>query len=146
MEITKAVILADEEDPVWAVIPGGMESTADTAQKALRQAAEKAGISVNDIDRISATGAGNQYIEFTNQKLPEFLCLARGIDSVLPSIKILLDLGARKSLAVKCSGGKALKLAASSKCAAGTGDYLKMVANIFNINTDEMSERSFKSK
>ena len=146
MEFTKAVILAGGKEPVWVSIPGGMESTAETAKKALRQAAEKAGIPVNGISNITATGAGSQYIEFTDKKLPEFLCLAMGIDSVLPSTKVLLDLGSRKSLAVKCSRGKAIKLAASSKCAAGTGAYLKMVANIFNINTDEMSELSFKSK
>jgi predicted CoA-substrate-specific enzyme activase len=146
MEITKAVILIKEKEPEWITIPGGMESTAETAQRALVQVVEKAGISTKDVGYISATGVGSQYITFANQRLPEFLCVARGIDSLIPSTRILLDLGARKSMAIKCNRGKITKISASSKCAAGTGTYLKMVANIFNINTEEMSCLSFKSK
>lgn len=106
---------------------------------------EKTGISKEETERISVTGTGAQYIAFANAQLPESVCLARGIDFLLPSTRIVLDLGARKSLAVKCKEGKALKLAASSKCAAGAGAYLKTVANIFNIDTEEMSNLSFKS-
>jgi predicted CoA-substrate-specific enzyme activase len=146
MEITKAVLLKEKKSLEWVAIPGGMESTDQVAQKALKLVTEKAGISVNDISSIKATGVGSQYVSFTHDNLPEFLCLARGIDYLLPSVKVLLDLGARKSLAMRCSRGKATKLAASSKCAAGTGTYLKMVADLFHINTDEMSDLSFKSK
>lgn len=145
MEITKAVILIDGKEPIWVKIPGRMESTVATAQKALGQAAEKAGVSPKDVNCITATGAGSHYITFAGQQ-PEFLCLARGIDLLLPSARILLDLGARKTLVIKCNGGKVIKMAASSKCAAGTGAYLKMVANIFNINSEVMSELSLKSK
>jgi (R)-2-hydroxyacyl-CoA dehydratese activating ATPase len=146
MEITKAVIFNGEKDLYWVSIPGGRESTAGVAQRALDQVIAKAAVSVSDLSCIIATGMGREYISFANQQLPEFLCLAKGIDFLLPSTRTLLDLGARKSLAMKCRGGRSLKLAASSKCAAGTGTYLKMVANIFKLDPDEMSELSFQSK
>ncbi len=113
---------------------------------ALNQAAEKAKVSVNDVGHIVATGVGRKYITLATEESPEFLCLSKGIDFLLPSTRTLLDLGARKSLAVKCSGGKTMKFATSSKCAAGTGTYLEMVANVLNVNIYEMGELFFKSK
>ncbi len=145
MEVTKAVILNGKRDFEWAVIPGGSESTAQVAQTALNEAAKKAKVSVKDIGYIIATGVGREYIPFANQGLLEFLCLAKGIDFLLPSARMVVDLGARKSLAVKCSGGRAIKLAASGKCAAGTSAYLEVVANVLRINIREMAELYFKS-
>lgn len=107
---------------------------------------ERSGGEEKDIEFIVCTGMGREYVTFARQKLPEFMCLARAIDFLTPAARILLDLGARQSIAIKCRGGKALKLAPSSKCAAGTGAYLKMVANIFNLTVDQMSELSFNAK
>jgi (R)-2-hydroxyacyl-CoA dehydratese activating ATPase len=146
MEITKAVILQENEVSAWAAIPGGRESTAQVARRALDQVLERAGVEESDIGSTVATGLGRDYVTFAEQKQPEFLCLASAINFLVPSTRILLDLGTRKSIAIKCHGGKALKLGSSSKCAAGTGTYLKMVANIFNLTIEQMSELSFKSK
>ncbi len=146
MEITKAVILKGEKDFDYITLSGGRESAAQTARKALNQLIEKAGISVKDVNFIVATGLGREQITFANQNLPEFLCLVRGIDFLWSSTRTLLDLGARKSLVIKCNGGKAIKVATSSKCAAGTGTFLKMVANILSTSVDRMSELSLKSK
>jgi len=146
MDITKAVIFNGNDVTARAAIPGGRESADKTARKALEQVMEQAGAESADIDNVAATGIGRDYITFADQKLPEFLCLVSGIDRLLPSTRIVLDLGTRKSLAIKCRNGKTLKMAPSSKCAAGTGTYLKMVANIFNLSIEEMSELSFKAK
>jgi predicted CoA-substrate-specific enzyme activase len=146
MDITKAVVLKGEKDLDYITLPGGRESTDRVARKALDQVIQKAGISAKDIDFIIATGTGREQVTFANQNLPEFLCLARGIDFLWPSARTLLDLGTRKSLVLKCNGGKAIKVASSNKCAAGTGTSLKMVANILNVSIDRMSELSFRSK
>ena len=146
METTKAVILDNENDPQWAVAPGGTETTVRLAEKTLAQAAEKARIPVKEIDYIIATGIGREYLSFAHHELPEFQCLAKGIDSAIPTTRTLLDLGARKSLAVKCSKGRTLKVASSSKCASGTGTYLDMVSNLLNIDYDKMTEMSLKAK
>jgi predicted CoA-substrate-specific enzyme activase len=146
MEITKAVVLKGEKDLDYVTLPGGRESTAQVARRALDQVIEKAGVTAKDIGFITATGMGREQITFANQNLPEFLCLARGINFLCPSARTLLDLGTRKTLVMKCNGGKALKVAAGNKCAAGTGTFLKMVANILETNGDRMSELALKSK
>lgn len=146
MEFTKAVLLKGEKDFDYIILPGGRESTVQVARRALDQVIDKAGLSPADIGFITATGMGREQVNFAAQNLPEFLCLARGIDFLFPSARTLLDLGTRKSLVMKCNGGKALKVSAGNKCAAGTGTYLKMVANILNISVDKMSGLSLKSK
>ncbi len=146
METTKVVILKEEREPDFAINLAGNESTAHMAQVTLNQAAEKAKVSVNDVGHIVATGVGRKYITLATEESPEFLCLSKGIDFLLPSTRTLVDLGARKSLVVKCSGGKAIKLATSGKCAAGTGTSLEMVSNVLSVNISDMDELSFKSK
>jgi predicted CoA-substrate-specific enzyme activase len=146
MEITKAVVLKGEKDFDFITLPGGRESTAQVARRALDRVIEKAGISAKDIGLIIATGMGREQVNFADQNLPEFLCLARGIDFVWPSARTVLDLGSRKSLVMRCNGGKAIKVSAGNKCAAGTGTFLKIVANILNVGVDRMSELAFNSK
>lgn len=146
IENTKVVILKGEREYDWAISPGGIEYTATVAEKVLKQAVEKAGIKFEDIDYIVATGVGREFITSSDKKVPEFLCLARGIDFLLPSTRTLLDLGAQKSLALKCIGGKVIKMATSSKCAAGTGSYLQVAANVLGINVNEIADLFFKSK
>ena len=146
MEITKVVILKDGNDFTWATDTAGNDSTAYVAQTVLNQAIEKANIAFKDLDYIMVTGTGRMNIKFANKEIPEFLCLAKGINHVLPSTLILLDLGARKSLAVRCSDGKAMKIAASDKCASGTGAFLEMLVTILKIGIPEMDELFFKSK
>jgi predicted CoA-substrate-specific enzyme activase len=146
METTKAVVLKESGESDWVINQRGNESTIEAAQSVLDEAAQKGSISVNDIDFIVATGMGREYISFANRELQESICLARGIYSLLPSTRILIDLGARKSLAMKCNEGKVMKTAMSGKCAAGTGAYLDMVSNVLSIDIFDMDELYFKSE
>jgi (R)-2-hydroxyacyl-CoA dehydratese activating ATPase len=146
METTKAVIIRNNKEYFWAVVQGGTESTILSAQIALKQVLEKAHVTLNDIEYLIATGRGKEYITFANMDLTESLCLAKGINFLLPSTRTLIDLGSRKSLALKCRDGKVIKLATSNKCAAGTGTYLEMVSNILKTDISKMSEMYFKSQ
>ena len=145
-ENVKVVVLSQREVPYWVVIPVGTESVAEVVERALRQVAEQASIAIEDMEYIVATGAGRKYVSFANQESPEFLSLAKGIDWLLPSTRTVLDLGARKSLVLRCKGGQAVKFASSDKCAAGCGAYLEVAGNILGIDVDEMAALSLKSK
>jgi (R)-2-hydroxyacyl-CoA dehydratese activating ATPase len=146
METTKAVILRDNKEYFWSVIPGGTESAVLSAESALKQAAEKASIAVKDVEYTIVTGRGKEYITFAQMEVTDSLCLAKGINYLLPSTRTLLDLGSRKSLALKCRDGKVIKLATSNKCAAGTGTYLEMVSNMLRLDIDTMSDMYFTSE
>jgi (R)-2-hydroxyacyl-CoA dehydratese activating ATPase len=95
---------------------------------------------------VVASGAFREHISFANIKKPEFQCLAKGIEHILPSTRVLLDLGARKSLAVKCFKGKAIKVVTSNKCASGNGAYLEIVKNILKLDNPDLDDLFFQSE
>ena len=110
------------------------------------QASNKAGISRHEIQYVVATGVGRKYIRFAQEDSPEFLCLAKGIHQVLPSTRTLLDLGAQKSLVVKCNEGKVTKFISANRCATDTGTYLEIVGNVLGLKIDELANLPLKAK
>lgn len=145
-ETTKVVILNNNKIASWHLLAGGDENAALSGEKALSEAAQKAGIKLADIQKLAATGLPDIQFSFVNEQVPEAMCIAKGIEWLLPSTRTVLDLGAGKSLAVKCNQGKPLKIARNDKCASGTGKYLDIVGKILGIGHDEMAELFFQSK
>jgi len=146
LENAKVVILRNGEVLSWLVAPTGRETIAAVADRLLTEAAAKAGIRAEEIEHVASTGIARNYVLSASEHLPEFLCLAKGIHMVSPSIRTALDLGAHKSLAVKCSNGKPLSFVTNDRCASGSGRYLETVAKILEIEIDEMANLSLKSK
>jgi len=145
-ETIKAAILSEGGELSWAVIAVGTETTDSTAQQALAQAAQKLHLSAKEIDDITATGTDAENVIVAHRQLSEVLCLAKGIDFLIPSTRTLIDIGALKTLGIKCSGGSLLRFVTSSKCAVGTGAYLEAAANVLGISVSEMDELAFKGK
>lgn len=145
METTKALVFRNEHDYTWSLMPGGRVAAEETARKALIQAADTMGVGFHDIDFIVATGVGKGFLDFVDERLPEPVCLAAGINILFPTAKTLLDLGARKNLVVRCGHGKAMKWTESSKCASGSGTFLKIVANLLETSVENLSSIAQKS-
>jgi predicted CoA-substrate-specific enzyme activase len=145
-ENIKSAILSEGGELGWAVVAVGTETTDSTAQKALAQAAQKLHLSVNDIDYITATGTDAENVIVAHRRLSEVLCLAKGMDFLMPSTRTLIDIGALKTLGVRCSGGNLLRFVTSSKCAVGTGAFLEAAANVLGISASEMDELAAKAK
>ena len=146
LDCTKAVLLDEEGVLSYSVLPGGREATTAVAEQALNQAMEKAGISAKDVNCIVATGMGRIYIPFARDKQPEFLCLAKGATWLYPSTKTALDIGAEKSLAVKCRQGRPMGFASNDRCASGCGRYLEMLAKILELELEEIGPVSLHSR
>lgn len=145
MNTTKAVVLRDGEAPVHALLPGGREGTALVAEETLSQASKRAGLSPKEVDYIVATGKGREFVPFATAKAPEALCLAQGAYLLLPSATTVLDVGAEKTLVVRCREGRPLQMVSNDKCASGNGRFLEMVAEILEIGLKEMGELAERS-
>ncbi|MFC1928773.1 acyl-CoA dehydratase activase [Chloroflexota bacterium] len=143
---TKVVVLREGNVLAEVVVRADVESAAQLAERSLELAISQAMLSRQDIQYIVACGRSGHYIPFANEVIPEFMCLTRGIGRILPSVRTILDIGAEKSLAVKCSQGKAINMAKNDKCAAGTGTYLDMVSKLLAVPIDRMGELSLHSK
>jgi len=144
-EATKVVILRNSEIASWHVLIGGDEDAARLGEKALHQAVAKAGINPTEVQNLAATGLGGIQMPFVNEQVPLAMCIARGVDWLLPSTRTALDLGAGKSLVVKCHHGRPIKITRNDKCASETGKYLDIVAKILGIGSEEMADLSLRS-
>lgn len=142
---TKVVLMKESEVHAEEVVPAEFEAADQTAEKGLDMALSQAGIIRAEVTYIVATGRGKSFIPFADETAPEVMCLAQGIYRTMPTVRSILDVGAEKSLAVRCSEGRVINMASSDKCASGTGTSLQMVSDILNVPLDKMGEISLSS-
>jgi len=138
----KAVIFRDQELLAAKVVQAGTNSVRETAQTALDLACAEAQVDFSEIARVCATGQGQGYVPLARDQLAEATCLARGIYWLHPGAKTVLDVGAQKSLAVKCAEGRPVKIRANARCASGSGRYLEMAADVLGFTIDELGSIS----
>ena len=140
------VLLADRALIASAVIDEGSAGITEVAGRALSDACRAAGISADKIENTVITGMAHRYLKLPGKYVTEVTSLARGIDYIYPEARTVVDIGAQKSLAVKCSAGIPLKIRFSEKCASGSGRFIDMVASAMGIGTADLSKLALTSK
>lgn len=144
-EMTKVILLNGATVISRAVVPGGYQKVSIIVERALNEALENASIILDDIECIASTGFGKNDAVEAQYKLGEFACLAKAAEWVDPAVRTLIDVGAQKSLAVRCISGKALNFAGNERCAVGSGRMLEMVASILGLGIEEIGKLSLRA-
>lgn len=140
----KAVILENSRILASSIIPTGIDS-AETARKVMDQALNSSGLLLQDIKYIVSTGYGRIQVPFAQKTVTEISCHARGINSVLPRVRTILDMGGQDCKAIRCDEhGKVLKFLMNEKCAAGTGRYLERVAGVLSLPLPDIGQLSLQ--
>lgn len=145
-ENTKVVILGNERILSYAILPQGCESLLPVSRRAMEEALARAGLRLEEIRNIVATGIGSEYIPFARSQATESSCCARGTHWLWPATDTLIDMGANKCLVVKCPQGKPLNTVRNDRCASGTGRFLKVAAKPLGMDVEEMGQRSLQSR
>jgi predicted CoA-substrate-specific enzyme activase len=142
---TKAVVIDGDKIESFAIIPSGEEAEA-TARQAVEQALNGSGANLSDINLVS-TGIGGKSVSFANQQKSITTCLARGISSLFPSARMLIDMGAESSTIIKLNErGRLTDWLGHDKCAAGTGMFLQQMAKLMQMPLEEMARLSLQAK
>ena len=77
---------------------------------------------------------------------PDATADARGVITLVPSARTIIDVGAEEGRAIKVSPeGKVLDFAVNDKCAAGTGAFVDTMARALELEVDDMARISLKS-
>ncbi len=125
-------------------------SGGDFKQTALRireRLLTRAGRSAHEISRIIATGYGSKLVLFADEMRPDIVCLAKGISSLLPTVRTLIDVGDLYTKILRTDGkGNVHNFLLSGKCAGGSGRILQVIAKVLQIKVDEIGELSLRSK
>ncbi len=143
---TKGVIIKDGKLVAHHLLTSGINYGV-AAQKLREELLAKAELSANDINYTAATGQGSGNVSFCNQQFTDTRCCARGINSIFPSARTIIDVQALSSQIIRLSeNGQVINFAVSEKCAAGSGRFLEVMANVLQIDLEDIGPLSLKSR
>ncbi|MBN1629856.1 MAG: 2-hydroxyglutaryl-CoA dehydratase [Thermoleophilia bacterium] len=145
----KAVVLENRRILGSAVRPTGYDVKL-AADKVISEALERAGLvlSVNDLDHVVATGYARGSLSFAHKTVTEIICHAKGAHFLIPSTRFIIDIGGQDSKAIEVdSEGDVTNFAMNDKCAAGTGRFLEVMAQVLEVESvAQMGPLALESK
>jgi len=143
--MTKAVIL--NKKIIASIIgPTGPEQRR-LANKVMEEALNKAAISFQTITYIVSTGYGRINVPFADKQFTEITCHAKGIISLFPKAKTVIDIGGQDIKAIKIdTTGKTTDFVMNDKCAAGSGRFIEVIADTLGVSLDKVGDLSLQSK
>jgi predicted CoA-substrate-specific enzyme activase len=142
--MTKVVIL--NQAMLASVIgPTGPEHR-KLANRVMEEALARAKLSFVDITYVVATGYGRINVPFADKQITEISCHARGVGSLLPEARTVIDIGGQDSKGIKLKEGRAVDFVMNDKCAAGTGRFLEVTAEGLGVKLEDMGKLSLAAK
>ncbi|MFC1928222.1 acyl-CoA dehydratase activase [Chloroflexota bacterium] len=142
--MTKVVIMT--ETVVSSVVGATGPEHRKLANRVMEEALTSAGLHFDDITYVVATGYGRINVPFADRQITEISCHARGVSSLLPSARTVIDIGGQDSKGIKLGNGRVVDFVMNDKCAAGTGRFLEVIAEALGIRLEEMGELSLTAK
>lgn len=143
---TKSVIVSNGTILGYSLIPTGI-NTEENGLLALQKALESANLSRDDLKYIVATGYGRISAPYANKTVTEITCHAKGAHYLHPSTRTIIDMGGQDCKAIRLDkDGNVTDFAMNDKCAAGTGRFLEVMANVFKVKLDDLGPLALKAK
>jgi len=143
---SKGVIIKESALAAYHVIPSGANYQL-SAETIKRELLNQANLTQNDIIDIVATGTGAANVTFASHSASEIVCTARGINNVFPQVKTAIEVAAQSSKVIKLNEqGMVTNFTVSEKCAAGSGRFIEVIANVLRIDLKNFGPLSLKSQ
>lgn len=138
----KAVVLSNGHIAAQSVLVTGEEASI-AARQVLELALAEAGLSLEDVGHIIATGIGKGGVDLANKTKSEVVCLAKGAAWLNPATRTVIDIGAESSKVLRLNeNGGVDDFASNDKCASGTGVFLQAAAKILEVKLDDLGALS----
>ncbi len=135
---SKAVVLRDGTEIVATALKVGGIGTA-SPDAVVSEVLALAGISNDSIARSAVTGYGRNRYTGCDAEVSELSCHALGAHLVFPQVRSIIDIGGQDAKVIALSSkGKMQNFLMNDKCAAGTGRFLDVMANILQIPIGEL--------
>jgi predicted CoA-substrate-specific enzyme activase len=143
---SKGVIIKDSELIAYHIILSGADYQI-AAETIRRELLKQAHLSQDDIADAVATGTGAASAAFASRSASEIVCTARGINSVFPLARTAIEVAGQSSKVIKINEqGMVTDFTVSEKCAAGSGRFIEVIANVLRIDLKDFGTLSLKSK
>ena len=137
---SKCVILKDGEEIIAnSLYTGGIGTP--SPDRARAEALIVSGLKQEDLAASSATGYGRNRVENVDYNVSELSCHALGAHMIFPDVRTIIDIGGQDAKVISLSeNGKMKDFLMNDKCAAGTGRFLDVMANVLQIPVDSMAQ------
>jgi (R)-2-hydroxyacyl-CoA dehydratese activating ATPase len=142
--MTKVVVIGDGVK-VALIGPTGPEHR-KLANKVMKDALRQAGLRFRDLSYVVATGYGRINVPFADKQVTEITCHARGLSSLLPTVRTVVEIGGQDTKGITVRDGKVLNFVMNDKCAAGTGRFLEIIADSLGVPLAQLGELSLKAE
>jgi (R)-2-hydroxyacyl-CoA dehydratese activating ATPase len=143
---SKCILLQDGEKIIGkSLLIGGMGT--DSPMNAMNQILEGCNVSTYDIAMTIVTGYGRNNFGFGDGEVSELTCHALGGQFVFPGLRSIIDIGGQDAkVIILTKDGRMSNFVMNDKCAAGTGRFLDVMANILQMNIDDFDACAAKSE
>lgn len=142
---SKCVILKDGKTIVAkSLVPSGTGTTGPTRAK--EAVLEEAGLSLEDISYTLGTGYGRRAEGIADSDMSELSCHAMGAQFLIPNIKTVIDIGGQDIKVLGLENGVLTSFQMNDKCAAGTGRFLEVMANVLQVEVDDLGKLGGEAK
>lgn len=145
---TTKVMFLDSENEVRAmtIVLTGMIPVKTVAQS-VDECSRQSGIKADEIGYCIATGYGRELVAMADEQVTEITCHAKGAHFLFPEARGVIDIGGQDSKAISIDGqGRVQIFAMNDKCAAGTGRFLDVMAQVMGIDVEEMGRLSLNAQ
>jgi predicted CoA-substrate-specific enzyme activase len=142
--MTKVVIVGGDKESSL-IGPTGPEHR-KLAHRVMKEALDLAGISFAEVTYVVATGYGRINVPFADRQITEITCHAKGLVSLLPSARTVVDIGGQDCKGIRVEGGKVVDFVMNDKCAAGTGRFLEIIADALGVPLEKLGELSLAAE
>lgn len=116
-------------------------------EEALTKVLEGAGVSREQITAIAATGYGRASWADSDYQVSELTCHGIGGRYVFPDLRTLIDIGGQDAKVVALNeDGTMAEFLMNDKCAAGTGRFLDVMANILRMDIDSLGDEALSAE
>jgi len=130
---TKAVLLDGDEILARRIQPTGW-APVEAAEQARQAVVAEAGLALEQVGPIVATGYGRVTVPFPAKMVTEITCHAAGVAKALPKTRTVIDVGGQDSKVIRIDQfGLVLDFAMNDRCAAGTGRFLEFMATSMEV-------------
>jgi (R)-2-hydroxyacyl-CoA dehydratese activating ATPase len=126
-------------------VPSGTDY-AVTLDLLKEQLLSAAGLELEDIAYIVSTGYDTR-VACSDEYVTDIQCCGRGVHRMCPGVRTIVDIQAQTSQVIRLSeSGLVSNFAVSEKCAAGSGRFLDIVANVLRVPVGDLGLLSLKSR
>lgn len=143
--ITKVVIKNDHAIIASAAQPTGAQHRR-RAHRIMANVLYQAGLSIQDLHYIVATGYGRVNVPFADAQVTEITCHMRGVNWLFPRVRTIIDIGGQDCKGIKVKNGKLDNFIMNDKCAAGTGRFFEIIAEVLGVTLDTIGPLSLRSE